>query len=228
LSARLLVVEDESAIADGLQYALRAEGFEAEIAVTGEEGLERIATESYDVVVLDLMLPGISGVEVCRRVRESSSVPILMLTARTAEVDVVVGLEAGADDYVQKPFSMPELVSRIRALLRRRELDRNEAGDVRQVGGIELDLRQHTVTVDGRPVDLTPSELKLLTLFTDEPGRVFSRRELMERLWDSLHVGDQRAADAHITNLRRKIERDPARPERIVTVRGVGYKLAAV
>jgi two-component system, OmpR family, response regulator RegX3 len=225
VSARLLLVEDDTAITDAVAYALRAEGFDTESVTTGEDALERIGETEYDVVVLDLMLPGISGVEVCRRLRRSSTVPILMVTARTAEVDVVLGLEAGADDYVQKPFSMPELVSRIRAILRRRELDRDGVG-VRRVAGLELDLRQHTATVDGRAVELTLSELKLLALLTDDPGRAYSRRELMERLWDGPHVGDLRACDAHITNLRRKLERDPSQPERIVTVRGVGYKLA--
>ena len=228
MNARLLVVEDEQAIADSVQYALRAEGFDVDVAVTGEAALERVAAEPYDVVILDLMLPGISGVEVCRRIRVGSAVPILMLTARTTEVEIVVGLEAGADDYVQKPFSMAELVSRVRAILRRQELDRVNGDPIRRVGGLELDLRQHTAIVDGRPVQLTLSELKLLTLFTEEPERVVSRRELMQHLWDSDYVGDQRACDAHITNLRRKIERDPADPQRIVTVRGIGYKLAVV
>jgi DNA-binding response OmpR family regulator len=227
MSARLLLVEDEHTIADAVQYGLRAEGFDAEAVGTGEEALERIGESAYDVVVLDLMLPGISGLEVCRRVRESSAVPIVMLTARTAEVDIVLGLEAGADDYVQKPFSMPELVSRVRAILRRRELDRQGDGAVRRVGGLQLDLRQHTATVDGRAIELTVSELRLLALLADDPGRAYSRRELMQHLWDSPHVGDLRACDAHITNLRKKIERDPSQPERIVTVRGVGYKLAA-
>jgi DNA-binding response OmpR family regulator len=228
VSARLLLVEDDRGIAEAIQYALQAESFETDVAGSGEEALERVDETRYDVVILDLMLPGISGLEVCRRIRQASALPILMLTARTAEVDVVLGLEAGADDYVQKPFSMPELVSRVRAILRRRELDRRDEGDVRQVGGIKLDLRRHSATVDGRPVDLTLSELKLLVLLTDEPGRAYSRRELMERLWDSPHVGDQRACDTHITNLRRKVERDPSRPERILTVRGVGYKLAVM
>jgi DNA-binding response OmpR family regulator len=227
MSARLLLVEDEHTIADAVQYALRAEGFDAEAVGTGEEALERIGASAYDVVVLDLMLPGISGLEVCRRIRESSAVPIVMLTARTAEVDVVLGLEAGADDYVAKPFSMPELLSRVRAILRRRELDRDDGAAVRRVGGLQLDLRQHTATIDGRAVELTPSELKLLALLADDPGRAYSRRELMQHLWDSPHVGDLRACDAHITNLRKKLERDPSQPERIVTVRGVGYKLAA-
>jgi two-component system response regulator RegX3 len=227
MSARLLLVEDENTIADAVEYALRGEGFDAETVGSGEEALERLGAAEYDVVVLDLMLPGISGLEVCRRVRESSAVPIVMLTARTAEVDVVLGLEAGADDYVQKPFSMPELLSRVRAILRRRELDREGGISVRRVGGLELDLRRHTATVDGRAVELTLSELKLLALLADDPGRTYSRRQLMEHLWDSAHVGDLRACDAHITNLRKKIERDPSQPERIVTVRGIGYKLAA-
>jgi two-component system, OmpR family, response regulator RegX3 len=228
MSARLLVVEDEEAIADAVRYALTAEGFEADAVSSGEEALERIEAEPFDAVVLDVMLPGISGLEVCRRVRETNTVPILMLTARTAEVDVVLGLEAGADDFVRKPFSMPELISRVRAILRRRDLDRDGGGVVRRVGGLELDLRRHTATVEGHPVELTLSESKLLALLAEDPGRAYSRRELMQHLWDSAHVGDLRACDAHITNLRRKIERDPAQPERIVTVRGVGYKLDAV
>jgi two-component system, OmpR family, response regulator RegX3 len=226
VSARLLIVEDEATIAESLQYALRAEAFDAEIVGTGEAALERLAADPYDLVILDVMLPGISGIEVCRRIRTGNAVPILMLTARTAVVDVVVGLEAGADDYVQKPFSMPELVSRVRAMLRRQELDRADGAGLRRVAGIELDLRRHAAVVDGRAVQLTLSELKLLDLLTEEPGRVFSRRELMRRLWESEYVGDERACDAHITNLRRKIERDPSNPQRIVTVRGVGYMLS--
>jgi len=167
------------------------------------------------------MLPGVSGIEVCRRLRAESAIPIMMLTARIAEVDRVVGLDAGADDYVVKPFSMPELLSRVRALLRRRELDRAEPTALR-VGSLTVDIARHAATVDGKAVGLTPSEFKLLTLFARQPGRVFTRRQLMEHLWESSYVGDQRAGDAHVVNLRRKIGR-----ERIVTVRGVGYKLSA-
>jgi DNA-binding response OmpR family regulator len=149
-----------------------------------------------------------------------------MLTARTAEVDRVVGLEAGADDYVVKPFSMPELVARVRAMIRRRELDRaDSANGVRNVGGIALDPARHTVTVDGRMIQLTNSEFRLLKVLTERPGEVYSRRELMQRLWDSTYVGDERAADVHVANLRRKIEADPQNPTRIVTVRGAGYVL---
>jgi two-component system response regulator RegX3 len=225
---RLLLVEDEQAIGEAVAYALRAEGFDVETEETGEAALARLTARPFDVVILDLMLPGISGVEVCRRMRAESAVPILMLTARTAEVDAVLGLEAGADDYVRKPFSMPELLSRVRAMLRRRDLDRVDGQPVRRVGGLEVDLTRHKATIDGRTIPLTVSELKLLALLTEEPERVYSRRELMQRLWDSEYVGDERACDVHITNLRRKLERDPADPERIVTVRGVGYKLAAV
>jgi two-component system, OmpR family, response regulator RegX3 len=228
VTGRSLIVEDEEAIAESIQYALRAEGFDADTVGTGEEALERVGTATYDVVILDLMLPGISGLEVCRRLRMSHTVPILMLTARTAEVDVVLGLEAGADDYVQKPFSMPELLSRVRAILRRRELDRADDTTVRRVGGLELDLTGHAAVVEGRAVQLTLSEQKLLALLSEQPERVYSRRELMRHLWESDFTADERACDVHIANLRRKIEPDPENPTRIVTVRGVGYKLAAV
>ena len=218
----MLIAEDEAAIADSVAYALRGEGFEVTTVEDGESALDAARADGYDLLLLDLMLPGVSGIEVCRRLRAESAIPILMLTARTAEVDRVVGLDAGADDYVVKPFSMPELISRVRAILRRRELDLAQPLEL-TVGSLTLDVGGHTATVDGEPVRLTPSEFRLLTLFTQNPERVFSRRELMQHLWDSSYVGDQRAGDAHIVNLRRKIGR-----ERLVTVRGVGYKLAAV
>jgi two-component system, OmpR family, response regulator RegX3 len=221
VSPRVLIAEDEAAIADSVAYALRGEGFDVDTVGDGESALEAARADGYDVLLLDLMLPGVSGMEVCRRLRAESAIPILMLTARTAEVDRVVGLDAGADDYVVKPFSMPELLSRVRALLRRRELDRAEPTALR-VGSLTVDVARHAATVDGNAVGLTPSEFKLLTLFARQPGRVFTRRQLMQHLWESSYVGDQRAGDAHIVNLRRKIGRD-----RIVTVRGVGYKLAA-
>jgi two-component system response regulator RegX3 len=225
---RVLVIDDEPAIRDSVAYALRSEGYEVEEAVDGERGLEQALSGNHDVVVLDLMLPGMSGTEVCRRIRAETAIPIIMLTAKGAELDRVLGLEVGADDYVTKPFSMAELIGRIRAILRRLELDRTgRAGKVR-VGSLELDPMRHEASVDGEPTRLTPSEFKLLLLLAEQPERVFSRREIMQHLWDSDYVGDQRACDIHISNLRQKLERDPARPERIVTVRGVGYKLAAV
>lgn len=222
MSPRVLVAEDEAAIAESVAYALRGEGFDVETVEDGESALDAAQSDGFDVLVLDLMLPGVPGLEVCRQLRAVSPIPILMLTARNAEVDRVLGLEAGADDYVVKPFSIPELVSRVRAILRRRALDRGESTDL-QVGGLTLDLRRHTATVDRKSVQLTPSEYKLLSLFARNPEQAFSRRELMQHLWDSTYVGDQRAGDAHIVNLRKKIGRD-----RIVTVRGVGYKLVAV
>jgi DNA-binding response OmpR family regulator len=225
---RILVVDDEPAIRDAVGYALRTEGFDVDLVADGERALEAALGSPYDVVVLDLMLPRMSGTEVCRRVRAESAVPIIMLTARGAELDRVMGLEVGADDYVTKPFSMAELVGRIRAMLRRRELDQSSGGGTLRVGSLELDPMRHQASVAGDPKRLTPSEFRLLLLLAEQPERVFSRREIMQHLWDSDYVGDQRACDIHISNLRRKLEEDPANPERIVTVRGVGYKLAAV
>ncbi len=227
--SRILIADDDQGILDIVTYALKNEGFEADAVSDGEQALAASRRESYDLLILDLMMPGTSGLEVCRRLRNESKIPILMLTAKDAELDRVLGLEIGADDYVTKPFSVPELVSRVRAILRRRDLDREEGeGVVRHVGGLRVDLARHQVTVDGKPVQLTPSEFKLCALLAQEPERVLSRRQIMEYLWDSPYVGDQHACEVHISNLRRKLERDPAKPERIVTVRGVGYKLVPV
>jgi two-component system, OmpR family, response regulator RegX3 len=226
--SRILVVEDEAALADAVGYALRADGHEVELVEDGEQALEAVTGDAFDALVLDVMLPGISGVELCRRIRADSAVPIVMVTARDAVVDRVVGLEAGADDYVSKPFAMSELLARVRAVLRRRVLDAGEAHPVREVGRLHLDLERYEATVDGKPVQLTPSELKLLAFLARDPGRVFSRREIMQHLWESEYIGDARAADLHISNIRRKIERDPENPERLLTVRGAGYKLVAV
>jgi two-component system response regulator RegX3 len=224
--ARVLFVEDEPALRRSVSYALRREGFAVETVANGEKALE--ATEdTCDVMILDLMLPGVSGTDVLRTLRETSALPIIVLTSKDTEVDRVLGLELGADDYMTKPFSMMELVSRVRAILRRRELDRVGAGSVREIGGIRIDLRSHEVAVDDRSVYLTPSQFKLLALFAEIPGRVVTRREMMQHLWASNHVGDEHVCDVHVSNLRHKIERDPTRPRRIVTVRGAGYKLVA-
>jgi two-component system, OmpR family, response regulator RegX3 len=228
VSPRILVVEDEPALSDAVGYALRGEGYEVEAVEDGEAAISAACDGPFDLLVLDLMLPGVSGIEVCRRLRSESAIPILMLTARDAEVDRVLGLEAGADDYVTKPFSMSELLARVRAILRRRELDAHEAHPTRDVGGIHLDLERYEATVDGEQVQLTQSELKLLALLSRDPGRVYSRREIMQHLWESDYIGDARAADLHISNIRRKIERDPENPERLQTVRGAGYKLVSV
>ena len=225
---RILIVEDEPAIAEAVEYALKAEGFDVEAVDDGNAALAQARARAYDLLVLDLMLPGLSGVEVCRQLRDENPVPILMLTAKDAEVDRVLGLEVGADDYVTKPFSVPELVARVRALLRRRELDTRQAVAKLRVGELEIDLAKHEARLDGEQIPLTAFELKLLALLAAEPERVFSRGEIMRHLWDSSYVGDERACDLHVSNIRRKIERDPARPERLVTVRGSGYKLQAV
>jgi two-component system response regulator RegX3 len=222
----VLVVDDEIAIRESVGYALRSEGFEVDEAADGAEALASAGKREYDVILLDLILPRVSGLDVCREVRRDSPVPIIMVTARGAEMDRVVGLEIGADDYVTKPFSIAELVSRVRAVIRRRQLDSKSQPRL-QIGGISIDHGSHEIVVDGERRDLTVSEYRLLSVFASAPDRVFSRQELMDALWGRALSGS-RACDNHIANLRRKIERDPARPQRLLTVRGVGYKLAAV
>src|SRR5262249_15934998 len=207
-------------------FPRRRGGFEVDEEREGPAALESGRSGRYSLVVLDVMLPGISGVEVCRALRAESDVPILMLTARDAESDRVLGLELGADDYVTKPFSSAELLSRVRAILRRRALDRASTRPAgRRLGGLQIALGRHEVLVDGERVHLTLSEFKVLSLLAEQPESVVSRRELMQHLWASEHVGDEHACEVHISNLRRKIERDPTQPERLVTVRGSGYKL---
>jgi two-component system response regulator RegX3 len=227
--SRILVVEDEPAISDAVAYALREAGYDVAVAGDGDEALAAAQSREYDLMVLDLLLPGTPGLEVCRTLREErSDLPIVMLTARDAEHDRVLGLDTGADDYVTKPFSVAELVSRVRSLLRRRELDRGTGATVRSIGSLRLDVGRHTATVEGRPVLLTRSEFRLVALLASEPGKPFTREELIQHLWASEFVGDRRAIDVHVSNLRRKLEADPRRPRRLLTVRGVGYKLVAI
>lgn len=225
-SARILVVDDDTAIRTAVCAEFRLQGFATESVDDGEAGLAAARSTPFDLVVLDLGLPKLAGAEVCRRLRAQSDVPILVLSARGGEADRVLALESGADDYVTKPFSLLELVSRVRAILRRRELDRRRPAAVR-VGELDLDVARHEVLVAGDLVHLTQGEFQVLALLAREPGRVVTRRQIMEEIWRSPHVGDQRAAYVHISNLRHKLEADPARPERIVTVRGAGYKLVA-
>jgi len=226
MTARILVVEDEPAISDAVSYALREAGYDVQAVDDGDRALEEARSQQYDLMVLDLLLPGLPGLEVCRTLRqERSDLPIVMLTARDAELERVEGLDTGADDYVTKPFSVAEVVSRVRALLRRRELDRAGAGSVRTVGGLRLDVARHSATVDAKPILLTRSEFRLLALLASAPGTPFTREELVQHLWESDFVGDRRAIDVHVSNLRRKLEQDPRRPRRLLTVRGVGYKL---
>ena len=225
---RILVVEDEQAIAEAVSYALRDAGYDVDCADDGDEAIAAVRREPYDLMVLDLLLPGRPGMEICETLRRESDLPIVMLTARDTELDRIGGLDAGADDYVTKPFSVVELVSRVRALLRRRELDRARSSSIVKVGGLQLDVTRYSATIDGAPLRLTTSEFRLVQLLASEPGRVFTRDELIKHLWQSEFVGDRRAIDVHISNLRRKLETDPRRPQRLVTVRGVGYKLVAV
>ena len=225
MSARVLVAEDEPSIRRAIGYALRRDGFEVEELGDGAEALA--AAEKADVVILDLGLPNVSGMEVLRRLRAAGPVPIIVLTALGTESDRILGLELGADDYVTKPFSMAELMSRVRAILRRCELDAVRRDPVRVIGGLRIDLGRHQVFVDNRSVYLTASQFKLLALLAEAPGDVVTRQAIMQRLWESDFVGDEHVCDVHVSNLRHKIERDPSHPQRIVTIRGVGYKLLA-
>jgi two-component system, OmpR family, response regulator RegX3 len=230
-SGRILVADDEPSVRDAVGYALQQEGFDVTVAVDGDDADGKLSESNfaYDLLILDIMMPGRSGLDLCRDVRARSPVPIILLTAKDAEVDKVVGLEVGADDYVTKPFSVRELLGRVRAQLRRRELDRGvsdrEAKNL-EAGAVRIDLARHLVTVRGEPVNLTRSEFQVLRLLAERPGQVFSRLEIMEELWQSEFSGDVRACDVHISNLRQKIERDPQDPELVLTVRGVGYRLA--
>jgi len=228
MSPRILVVDDEPSLVRGLQYALEREKFEVQVATDGEAAVEAALSQAIDLVVLDLMLPKLSGEDACREIRARSDVPIIMLTAKDSERELVQGLQIGADDYVTKPFSAVELIGRISALLRRRQLDRT-SGDrvVRTVGGIRIDLVHDQVTVDGSTVALTPSEFKILSFLAGTPGAAYSRRQIMEHLWGSTFTADEHTCEVHVSSLRRKIERNPASPERLVTVRGVGYALKA-
>ena len=225
---RILLVDDDAGVRDVVAFTLRREGFEVDEERDGPTALESGRTGRYSLVVLDVMLPGTDGLSLCRWIRGRSSLPVILLTARGEEADRIVGLELGADDYVTKPFSSAELLSRVRAILRRRELDRaGGASIVRKLGGLQIDLGRHEVHVYGERIHLTLSEFKVLSLLAEQPDSVVSRRELMQHLWASEHVGDEHACEVHISNLRRKIERDPSQPERLVTVRGSGYKLVA-
>jgi len=227
-SSRILVVDDEPSVRESVGYALEQEGFEVALAADGEQAEEQLSDDNFDLLVIDIMMPGKSGLDICREVRAKSPVPIILLTAKDAEVDKVVGLEVGADDYVTKPFSVRELLGRIRAQLRRRELDRSDGAEGAGIdaGPVSIDLARHLVTIRGEPVNLTRSEFQVLRLLAENPGQVFSREEIMEELWQTEFRGDVRACDVHISNLRQKIERDPQNPELVLTVRRVGYRFA--
>ena len=222
---RVLVVEDEESFSDPLSYMLRNEGFEVAVAATGPEALDEFDRHGADLVLLDLMLPGLPGTEVCRQLRVRSSVPVIMLTAKDSEIDKVVGLELGADDYVTKPFSSRELVARIRAVLRRHGGQTEELEDsALEAGPVRMDVDRHVVTVRGGNVALPLKEFELLQVLLRNAGRVLTRMQLIDRVWGADYVGDTKTLDVHVKRLRAKIEPDPALPRYLVTVRGLGYK----
>ncbi|MEU1685878.1 response regulator transcription factor [Micromonospora sp. NPDC005707] len=223
--SRVLVVEDEESFSDALSYMLRKEGFEVSVAATGTSALTEFDRTGADIVLLDLMLPEMSGTEVCRQLRQRSHVPIIMVTARDSEIDKVVGLEIGADDYVTKPYSPRELVARIRAVLRRQSADATESGaPTLAAGPVRMDIERHVVTVDGAAVQLPLKEFELLELLLRNAGRVLTRGQLIDRVWGADYVGDTKTLDVHVKRLRSKVEPEPSAPRYIVTVRGLGYK----
>lgn len=225
----VLIVEDEESLADPLAYLLRKEGFEVTLVGDGPAALAEFERSGADIVLLDLMLPGMSGTDVCKQLRLRSSVPVIMVTARDSEIDKVVGLELGADDYVTKPYSARELIARIRAVLRRgagEELDTNSE-TILEAGPVRMDVDRHTVLVSGRAVTLPLKEFDLLEYLLRNSGRVLTRGQLIDRVWGADYVGDTKTLDVHVKRLRSKIENDPARPRHLVTVRGLGYKLEA-
>ena len=223
---RILIVEDESSLSEPLAYLLEREGYETSIAADGPAGLADFDKNGADLVLLDLMLPGLAGTEVCRELRQRSSVPIIMLTAKDSEVDVVVGLELGADDYVTKPYKSRELLARIRAVLRR-HVDTEESGTVLIGGGVRMDVDRHTVQVDGTEVALPLKEFELLEYLLRNSGRVLTRGQLIDRVWGSDYFGDTKTLDVHIKRIRSRIEKEPSNPTMLLTVRGLGYRFEA-
>jgi two-component system response regulator RegX3 len=224
-ATKILVVEDEESLADTLRYNLEREGYVVAVAEDGRRALERFAAERPSLVILDLMLPELSGLDVCRQIRQVSDVPIVMVTAKDSEADKVTGLELGADDYVTKPFSVRELVSRVRAHLRRAGMHAREVrDDVLSVGPVKMDVARHEVQVGGVPTEFTPKEFDLLETFLRRSGRLLTRDFLISEIWGSDYFGDTKTLDVHVKRLRKKVERDPHLPQHLLTVRGLGYK----
>ncbi len=221
---RVLVVEDEESYSDALAYMLRKEGFDVAIATTGPDALTEFDRFGADIVLLDLMLPGLPGTEVCRQIRQTSNVPVIMVSAKDDEIDKVVGLELGADDYVTKPYSPRELVARIRAVLRR-GIEPDPETAVLEAGPVRMDVERHHVTIDGAEARLPLKEFELLEMFLRNPGRVLTRGQLIDRVWGADYVGDTKTLDVHVKRLRAKLEPEPSHPRYLITVRGLGYKL---
>jgi two-component system, OmpR family, response regulator RegX3 len=221
---RVLIVEDEESFSEALAFMLRREGYEVEVAADGHAAIELFTHRGADLILLDLMLPGLSGTEVCRQIRLQSPVPIIMLTAKDSEIDKVVGLEIGADDYVTKPFSSRELLARLRAVLRRQGEPEELLPPTIEAGPVRLDVDRHVVTVRGEPVSMPLKEFDLLEILVRNAGRVLTRSQLIDRVWGADYVGDTKTLDVHVKRLRAKVEVDPAEPVHLVTVRGLGYK----
>ena len=227
---KILIVEDESSFSEAISFLLGKEGFETDVAENGRAALELFKASAYDLVLLDLMIPEVSGIDVCRAIRTSSMVPIIMLTAKDSEVDKVVGLELGADDYVTKPYSSRELVARIKAVLRRgttESMDADSNSAIQEAGNIRMDVERHQVTVNGTLINLPLKEFELLEFLMRNAGRVLTRGQLIDRVWGGDYYGDTKTLDVHIKRLRSKIEEDPANPQLIQTIRGLGYKFEA-
>jgi two-component system, OmpR family, response regulator RegX3 len=224
---RVLIVEDEESFADPLAFLLRKEGFTAAVATNGTDALDEFDRNGADIVLLDLMLPGMSGTDVCKQLRQRSAVPVIMVTARDSEIDKVVGLELGADDYVTKPYSARELIARVRAVLRRRGEAEELQPQVLAAGPVRLDVERHVVTVEGEDVSLPLKEFDLLEYLLRNVGRVLTRGQLIDRVWGADYVGDTKTLDVHVKRLRSKVEPDPADPRYLITVRGLGYKFEA-
>ncbi len=223
---KILVVEDEESFSEAISFLLKKEGFEVDIAKNGPDAISQFEAHGADLILLDLMLPGLSGTEVCRQIRTKSQVPIIMLTAKDTEIDKVVGLELGADDYVTKPYSSRELIARIRAVMRRGSDNSSDLDlGVLTVGPIRLDIDRHVISVNNSPINLPLKEFELLEFLMRNSGRVLTRMQLIDRVWGSDYVGDTKTLDVHIKRLRAKIEKDPANPVFIQTVRGLGYKM---
>jgi two-component system response regulator RegX3 len=224
---KILVVEDEQSLREPLVYLLEKEGYEVVDAADGDQAIKEFNAKQPDLILLDLMLPKKSGNEVCQIIRQTSNVPIIMLTAKDSEIDKVVGLEIGADDYVTKPYSTPELKARIKAVLRRNVDPQIELGNILEAGGVRMDIERHEVEVNGQRVQLPLKEFELLELLLENVNRVLTRGQIIDRVWGSDYFGDTKTLDVHVKRIRSKIEEDPARPEHLVTVRGLGYKFQA-
>ena len=227
---KILIIEDEASFSEALSFLLQKEGYSISIADNGKDGLEQFKSQDFDLVLLDLMIPELSGIEVCRAIRATSQVPIIMLTAKDSEIDKVVGLELGADDYVTKPYSSRELVARIKAVLRRGSIEPDSLSDnsgVHEVAGIRMDTERHQVSVHGKQIALPLKEFELLEFLLRNAGRVLTRGQLIDRVWGGDYYGDTKTLDVHIKRLRSKIESDPANPVLIQTIRGLGYKFEA-